>query len=81
MRTVPPISRTRRAQASQSMPGPFLGYRNDSIRVLIIADLSLRTRLGQMALRIASRRESPLIRWAAQSAEISLQLIPHTFSV
>src|SRR6266542_4135462 len=33
------------------------------------------------AFRIAVVRDSPLIRWAAQSALISLQLIPHTFSV
>ena len=37
--------------------------------------------LGNSAAMIAVDRESPLIRWAAQSAEISLQLMPHTFSV
>src|SRR5947199_1488924 len=35
----------------------------------------------QMALSMAVESDSPLIRWAAQSAEISLQLMPHTFSV
>src|SRR6516164_217788 len=36
---------------------------------------------GSNAFRIAVRKESPLIRWAAQSAEISLQFMPQTFSV
>jgi hypothetical protein len=37
--------------------------------------------LGQIALTIADHNDNPLIRCAAQSAEISLQLIPQTFSV
>jgi hypothetical protein len=36
---------------------------------------------GRIALRMADASESPLILCAAQSAEISLQLIPQTFSV
>src|SRR5262245_5727386 len=36
---------------------------------------------GNSALEMAVLSESPLTRWAAQSAEISAQLIPHTFSV
>src|SRR5947199_8820894 len=35
----------------------------------------------QMALSMAVFSDSPLMRWAAQSAEISLQLMPQTFSV
>src|SRR5258708_888375 len=35
----------------------------------------------QMALRMAVLSDSPLMRCAAQSAEICLQLMPHTFSV
>src|SRR3954451_11930068 len=38
-------------------------------------------RPGSMALAIADESESPLMRWAAQSAEMSLVLIPQTFSV
>ena len=37
--------------------------------------------LGKRAFRMAEASESPLILWAAQSEEISLQLIPQTFSV
>jgi hypothetical protein len=51
--------------------------------VLIVCDRSAGCFffLGKSAARIALDRESPLIRWAAQSAEISRQLMPHTFSV
>jgi hypothetical protein len=38
-------------------------------------------RRGAIALRIAVPSDSPLMRCAAQSAEISAQRIPHTFSV
>ena len=36
---------------------------------------------GSSALRIAAPRSSPLMRCAAQSAEMSSQDIPQTFSV
>jgi len=36
---------------------------------------------GNSAFQTALASDNPLIRWAAQSAEISLQLIPQTFSV
>ena len=36
---------------------------------------------GISAFQIARESDSPRIRWAAQSAEISRHFIPHTFSV
>ncbi len=44
-------------------------------------DLSRGWRGGKRALRIALPNDKPLIRCAAQSAEISRQSIPQTFSV
>jgi hypothetical protein len=50
--------------------------------VLITLSLSVAFLLGlNSALKIALLKESPLIRCAAQSALISLQGMPHTFSV
>ena len=67
-------------QASHIIPGPFLGYLNESMSVLIT--LSLPVALGlKTAFQIALLKDKPLIRCAAQSAEISLQGIPQTFSV
>ena len=70
------------AQASHIIPGPCLGYLNESMSVLITLSLSVAFLLGlKSALKMALLKESPLIRCAAQSALISLQGIPHTFSV
>src|SRR3990170_2532880 len=80
----PPPSSTRRAAASHIMPGPLRGYSNDSISVLIWGPLA-GPRAGAIELRsaldMALHRSRHLMRCAAQSAEISSQLIPHTFSV
>src|SRR5262249_43547009 len=49
--------------------------------VLITLPRSLGFFFGSRAFRMAVLSDRPLMRWAAQSAEISLQLMPHTFSV
>ena len=49
--------------------------------VLMTLPRSAGWRRGNRPLMTAFHRDSPRIRWAAQSAEIALQLIPHTFSV
>ena len=49
--------------------------------VLIVCDRLAGLRFGNRAAKIALDSDSPLIRCAAQSAEIYLQFIPHTFSV
>ena len=74
---VPPAARTLSAQTSHIIPGPYLGYWNSSIRVVI----SVWPRLGSMALSTALRRSRFLTRWAAQSAGMSATGTPHTFSV
>ena len=75
--TVPPAAFTFSVQTSHIMPGPYLGYWNSSISVVI----SVWPRLGRMALMIALRRSRFLIRWAAQSAGMSETGTPQTFSV
>ena len=58
-------------QRSHIMPGPYFGYWNSSIRLVICAPLS---RWPNTFTRIGSHRASfsdmPLMRWAAKSAEI-----------
>src|SRR5260370_15389662 len=79
---LPPIAFTFSAHASHIMPGPLRGYRNELIKVLMTLVRSpFEERCGKSAFLIALPSDRPRIRCAAQSAEISLQLIPHTFSV
>ena len=59
------------------MPGPYLGYWNSSMSVV----MSVWPRLGRMALITALRRSRFLTRWAAQSAGMSDTGTPQTFSV
>ena len=75
--TVPPAACTFSAQTSHIMPGPYFGYWNSSMRVV----MSVWPRLGRMELITALRRSRFLTRWAAQSAGISDTGTPHTFSV
>jgi hypothetical protein len=63
------------------MPGPLRGYLKQLISVLMTLLESFGCFFGRSAFLIALPNDKPLIRCAAQSAEISLQLIPHTFSV
>src|SRR5438874_11569273 len=69
------------AHVSHIIPGPRRGYLKELIKVLITLELSLGRRCGKSAFLIALPNDKPLIRCAAQSAEISRQLIPQTFSV
>ena len=75
--SVPPAACTLSAQISHIIPGPYLGYWNSSMRVV----MSVCPRLGRMALTTALRRSRFLTRWAAQSAGMSETGTPHTFSV
>src|SRR5438067_11892921 len=77
----PPIASVFSAQVSHIIPGPRRGYLKELIKVLITLELSFGRRCGKSAFLIALPNDKPLIRWAAQSAEISRQLIPQTFSV
>src|SRR5262245_26128763 len=82
----PPRAFTCAAAASHIMPGPLRGYWKESISVLICcwpSFLGMAPRGSELrrALDMALHRSRPLIRCAAQSAEISSQLMPHTFSV
>src|SRR5204862_2074120 len=77
----PPSAFVFSAQVSHIMPGPRRGYLKQLIKVLITLELSFGCRLGKSAFLIALPNDNPLIRCAAQSAEISRQLIPQTFSV
>src|SRR6476646_2080065 len=77
----PPIALVFPAQVSHIIPGPRRGYLKELIRVLITLELSFGPRCGKRAFLMALPRDKPLIRCAAQSAEISRQLIPQTFSV
>ena len=86
---MPPCARVFAAAASHIMPGPFRGYSKLSIKVLITSpSCALVPSLAPFgvieflsAFDIALHRSSPLMRCAAQSAEMSSQLMPHTFSV
>src|SRR4030095_753550 len=77
----PPKALVFSAHVSHIIPGPRRGYLKELIRVLMTFELSLGRRCGKSAFLIALPRERPLMRCAAQSAEISRQLIPQTFSV
>jgi|GEM_PF-6863684 len=54
---------------------------SDVICVERLPGLCFAPRFGSSAFQIARESDSPRIRWAAQSAEMSLHFIPHTFSV
>ena len=75
--TLPPAAATLSAQTSHIIPGPYLGYWNSSMSVVI----SVWPRLGMMALTTALPRSRFLTRWAAQSAGMSATGTPQTFSV
>ena len=75
--SVPPAACTFSAHTSHIIPGPYLGYWNSSMRVVI----SVWLRLGRMALMTALRRSRFLMRWAAQSAGICETSTPQTRSV
>ena len=75
--SVPPAACTLSAQTSHIIPGPYFGYWNSSMRVV----MSVWPRLGRMALTTALRRSRFFTRWAAQSAGMSDTGTPHTFSV
>src|SRR5205823_8564433 len=77
----PPSTLVFSAHVSHIIPGPRRGYLKQLISVLITFELSFGRRCGKSAFRIALPNDNPLIRCAAQSAEISRQLIPQTFSV
>ena len=62
---------------SHIIPGPYLGYWNSSMRLV----MSFWFRLGRTALITALTSDRFLMRWAAQSAWISVAGTPHTFSV
>src|ERR1035437_1960488 len=85
--TAPPSLRTFSAHASHIIPGPCRGDRNVSIRVFTTClrsldwESDLGFRLAKSACLMVEPSDSPLILCAAQSAEISWQLFPHTFSV
>ena len=76
----PPAATTRSRVSSHIIPGPRRGYRNESIRVLMAWPFA-RRRGGSTAVSTAVGNDRPLMRWLAQSAEISPQGIPQTFSV
>src|SRR5579884_2343069 len=73
---VPSVSTFSR-HTSHIIPGPYFGYSNSSIREVIAFWLWR----GSTAFHTALARERFLIRWAAQSAWISVAGTPHTFSV
>ena len=77
MRTVEPWASTFSRQRSHIIPGPYLGYWNSSMRLVI----SFWFRLGRSAFITALNSDRFLMRWAAQSAGISLAGTPQTFSV
>ena len=83
--TLPPRFWILREAASHIMPGPLRGYWKLSISVLTTGPPAFGARLGSSAFFSASitatPRSSPLMRCAAQSAEISSHDMPHTFSV
>ena len=72
-----PRASTMSRQRSHIIPGPYLGYSNSSMRLV----MSFWLRFGRMAFKPALDSERFLMRWAAQSALISVAGTPHTFSV
>ena len=84
IRSSPPPARMRAATSSHSCPGPNLGYRKRSIRLVSVAGVSRRERAGTACLSMCStalRSDKALMRWAPNSALISSHGTPHTFSV
>ena len=77
MATVVPRASTSSRARSHIIPGPYLGYWNSSMRLVI----SFWFRLGRTALVIAFISDRFLMRWAAQSAWIDVAGTPHSFSV
>src|SRR5688572_19192511 len=75
--TLEPCALTFSAHTSHIIPGPYLGYWNSSMRDVI----SFWFRFGSSAFITAVNSDRFLIRWAAQSAWISVAGTPHTFSV
>ena len=75
--TLVPRASTFSRQRSHIIPGPYFGYWNSSMRLVI----SFWFRLGRMALVTAFISDRFLMRWAAQSAWISVAGTPHSFSV
>ena len=76
-RTSDPCSVTSSWHRSHIIPGPYRGYSNSSMRLV----MSFWLRRGINEFRIALKRDRFLIRWAAQSAWSSSAGIPQTFSV
>ena len=74
--TAPPCSRIRSRAASHIWPGPSRGYWKLSIRVLITSPLALRPAAEEGVRRPRRTRLRPLIRCAAQSAEIVVRRHP-----
>ena len=85
MRMAPPCARILSRAASHIMPGPRRGYSKLSISVFTTGSPAFGLRAGSSAFLsafiTATPRSSPLMRCAAQSAEISSHDMPHTFSV
>src|SRR3954447_12352866 len=81
MKMLPPSAVVLRAHSSHIMPGPLRGYLKQLIKVLITWFGSFGCFFGRSAFLIALPNERPLMRCAAQSAEISLHGMPQTFSV
>ena len=77
-RPSPPRLATCSAQRSHIIPGPYFGYWNSSIRLVMSC---LVQRRGSSALRTAPASDRFLIRCAAQSACSSVAGMPQTFSV
>ena len=77
MSTVPPPFSTSSRQRSHIIPGPYLGYWNSSMRLVI----SFWFRFGASAFSTALPRSRFFTRWAAQSAGMSLTGTPQTRSV
>jgi len=77
IRTSPPAAATRSRHRSHIIPGPYFGYWNSSMRLVI----SFWLRRGSREFVIALPSESAFTRWAAQSAGIWLTGTPQTFSV
>jgi hypothetical protein len=75
--TSPPSCSTSSRARSHIMPGPYFGYWNWSINVVI----AVCPFCGLRALVIALSSDRFLMRWAAQSAWIVVAGTPHSFSV
>jgi hypothetical protein len=79
--TLVPAASTSSWQRSHIIPGPYLGYWNSSMRLVTCSLLLLRAprtrdRIGS---HTALHSDIPLMRWAPQSADMSLADTPQTF--